>query len=385
MSIDIAYVAGGRLHLKFGDASPKQVESKFAREVRERLLRVEERNAWKTQGSGAQFMGGRLLWGMQPKQEEATAVQVRGISRGVAPAHVLYSLGGDQIGGVFSFDPETAEERRLIHGTSHVYDDLALHRELGLVACSVPKRDFSRCIAVMKSDLSDYGEVTEGDSIDMSPSWVPGDGRQLVFESAGIARNGAGAFVGMAPAVIHRLDVDSGDLQVAAEDPAMDLTRPRVAADGALYYIRRPHTATPKPSFWRANLDFLLFPARLLFAFMQYLNFFSARYSGKALTTAGNAKQKGADMKQMMIWENLMAADHDADPNEPKALVPSSFQLVRQRGLKTETVARSVAAYDIAADGAIVYSTGNAIYHLDAAGKRTRVCEDQPITNVIWL
>src|SRR5207253_11361922 len=126
MSIDIAYVAGSRLHLKFGDASPKQIESKFARDVRERLLRVEERNAWKTQGSGAQFKIGRLLWGMQAKQQETTAVHVRGISRGVAPAHVLYSLGGDQIGGLFSFDPETTEERRLIHGTNHVYDDLSL-------------------------------------------------------------------------------------------------------------------------------------------------------------------------------------------------------------------------------------------------------------------
>ena len=385
MSIDIAYVAAGKLHLKFGDASPKQIESKFAREVRERLLRVEERNAWKTQGSGAQFMGGRLLWGMQAKPDETTAVQVRGISRGVESAHVLYSLGGDQIGGLFSFDPETTEERRLVHGTNHVYDDLSLHRELGLLACSVPKRDFSRCIAVMKSDLSDYGEATEGDSIDQAPSWVPGEGKQLVFESAGIARNHAGAFAGMAPSVIHRLDVDNGELQVVAEDGGSDLTHPRVGSDGSLYYIRRPHTATPRPSFWRANLDFLLFPARLLFAIMQFLNFFSARYSGKTLTTAGNARQKGADMKQMMIWENLMTADQDADPNEPKALVPSSFQLIRQRGVKTETIAKSVAAYDIAADGAIVYSTGNAIYHLDASGKRTRVCEDQPITNVIWL
>ena len=386
MSIDIAYVAAGRLHVKFGDAAPRHIESKFASESRERLLRVEARNAWKTQGSGAQFMHGRLLWGREAKERDIAPIQVRSVTRGPRPSHVLYSLLGEQVGGLFAFDPEAVEERRIIHGVEHVYNDLALHGERGLLACSVPKRDGSAAIAMMGTDLSDYAELTEGDSIDGNPSWVPGEGRAIVFESAGIARDRSGAMVSLSPSAIQKLDVASGSLETLAEEPNVDLMQPRMSANGDLYYIRRPHLGIGKPSFWRANLDFLMFPVRLLFALLQFLNFFSTRYGGKPLTTAGSRQQKGADMRQMMAWENLMKADDAAqEPGEPKALVPASFQLVRQRGIRSETIAKSVGAYDLAEDGSIVYSTGNAVYHLDPDGRRTRICEGAAITHVVLL
>lgn len=384
MPTSVAYVSTGKLHLKYDGAEPRGVECKFAHEVRERLLRVAQRHAWKTQGSGSKFMN-LLTWGEGAEDDEGIVMSVRSLTRGPDRGQVLFALGGRGVNGLFSFDPETLDERRVVHGADHLYDDLALDRARGLVACSTPKRDGSSSIAVMNPDATDYAELTEGDSLDFNPSWVPGERRELVFSSSGIARDGEGMPVGFAPTVIQRLDIDGGQMDIAAEEKDMDLLRPMMTADGTLYYIRRPHLTQHKPSFWRANLDFVLFPIRLLFAFMRFLNYFTTRYSGKPLTTAGGAKHRRAEVKQMLVWENLIHAKEDATDGEKESLVPSSWHLVRQRGMKTETVAKGVSSYDVAEDGSIVYTNGGAIYQLAPDGTRTKVCDGQYISHVIAI
>ncbi len=387
MSTNVAYVATGKLHLKYDGAEPRAVESKFAHEVRERLARITQRNAWKTQGMGAAFMRmGEMAWDSS-EDENNVVMSVRCLTRGSERGHVLFALGGRGVNGLFSFDPETLLETRVVHGADHLYDDLALDRRHNLVACSTPKRDGSSSIAVMNPEGTDYAELTEGDSLDFNPSWAAGDGRHLVYASSGIARDRDGAVQSLAPSVIQRLDVDTAQLDVVAEEKKSDLIRPAMAADGTLYYIRRPHVTSDKPSFWRANLDFLLFPARLLFALMTFLNTFTTRHTGKQITTAGSSKQRFADVRRMLTLDNYVRASRDANEKDgdPEALVPSSWQLVRQRGLATEVLAKGVGAYDLSGDEGIVYTNGGAIYHLDRDGKRTKVCDGQYISHVIAI
>lgn len=392
MPINVAFVASGKLHLKYEGTAARPVESKFAHELRERLVRVAQRNAWKTQGSGAQFMYGRLmnsrfLWGMDAEDEAGVSLSVRSLTRGTREGDVLYALGGNGVSGLFAFDPESLDERRIVHGVEHSYEDLELDRQRGLVACATAKRDGSTSIAVMNHDGSDLSELTEGDSLDFHPSWVPGERRALVFASSGIARDAEGHARSFAPTVIHRLDIDTADMEVIAEERGKDLIRPRVDAQGALYYIRRPHMLADKPSFWRANLDFLLFPVRLLFALLQFLNFFTTRYTGKQLTTAGDAKRRGADVKQMMVWDNLMHARNRAGEREedPEALVPATWELVRQKGMKTETIAKNVAAFDLVGDGSVVFTNGRSIVHVTPDGQSSRICEADYISHVIAI
>ena len=387
MSISVAYVSAGKLHLKYDGAEPRTVESKFAHEVRERVIRVAQRNAWKTQGMGAAFMRmGESLWDAE-EQTNAIVTSVRCLSCGPAPGEILFALGGHGVNGLFSFDPETQTEKRIVHGADHLYEDLALERRLQLVACSSPKRDGSSSVAVMQPDATEYAELTEGDSLDFHPSWVPGGKRELVFASSGIGRGAEGEMLSLAPAVIHRLDVDTAQLEVIAEEKGRDLIHPRIAGDGTLYYIRRPHAVHERPSFWRANLDFLLFPARLLFALMKSLNAFTTRHTGKQITTAGGARQRFRDVRRMVSLDNYLQAGREAQEQreDPEAAVPSSWQLVRQRGMKTEVLAKGVGAYDIAADGSIVYTNGGAIYRIGSDGERTKVCDGQYISHVIAI
>ena len=256
------------------------------------------------------------------------------------------------------------------------------------MACAVLHEGAAH-IALMSPDGSDLSEVTEGDSVDLAPSWVPGSSTELVFQSAGIGRDRQGMPVTYGAAVVQKLDLAKGEVSLLHEERGQDLLGPQVGADGSLYFIRRPYRTVGGGSFFRSLLDFVLFPARLLYALFQYLNFFTARYTGRPLTTAGGPERKGADARQMLIWGNLIEADgaaRDGGPgDEPPAIVPPSWQLVRRRGGRAEVLASGVVSFDLDGSGGLVYSNGSAVYHRDASGRAERLCTGEHIEQVVAL
>jgi hypothetical protein len=353
----------------------------------DRALQIDQRHSWKSQGRGAQFMSRGMLWGGEPGRD-GIRVAVTSLSRGREPGEVLYALESRDIAGVFAVAAGGAEERRLFHGNDRRVRHLAADAGRGLIACSVGHDTGNAGIAVMGVDGSELTEVTEGDSVDQAPSWVPGPARQLVFQSAGIGRDKSGAFHSLGPFAVKRLDLDGGELTTLLEDTGHDLLGPRIAPDGTLLCIRRPYKGRSGATFLAAMKDFVLFPARLLHALFQWLNFFTARYSGRPLTTAGGPKREGADIKQMMVWGNLIDAEQAARDGAGQAgdspdLVPSSWQLVRRAADgKIQTLASGVLSFDVADDGSIVYTNGTAVYLVAQGGKR-RICTDHGIEQVI--
>jgi hypothetical protein len=66
--------------------------------------------------------------------------------------------------------------------------------------------------------------------------------------------------------------------------------------------------------------------------------------------------------------------------------VPSSWQLVRRGQDGTEEIiAKNVLAYDLDAKGNIVYSNGNAIFHLTTGGKRGQILSAAMIEQVVFM
>lgn len=243
-------------------------------------------------------------------------------------------------------------------------------------------------IATINSDGSGWTEVTAGDSIDLAPRWVPGT-NALVFQSAGIGRNEKGEYCGRGPFAIHRLELESGEMSTLVEDENVDCLAPLMSSDGALYYIRRPFMMSfGRVSPFRMLLDLLLFPLRLIYAVFQYLNFFSMIYTGNPLTSAGNARQKQADVRNMMLWgnlENAKEAIKSAQSNEDApALVPDSWELVRQDGSK-QVLAKGVLHFDMASDGTLLYTDGSGIYMIDAAGRSSRLHKAKLVERVVAL
>lgn len=370
----IAWLAQGKVRVKKPGEQPLTIESQFGNSIRERAVRSQQRHSWKGGGDGEKFLAGAMLWGRAVKDPAAIRVDITSLCRGSAEGQMLYSLETDEFCAVLAIEQLGAEERRLWNKNDKRLSHLAVSSD-GAVACSMRHKFGTANIAVRLDDDSAFSEVTEGDSIDTAPRWIPGQTRRLVFQSAGVGRNREGQFAGVGPYAIQQLDLDSGDLKTLVEDSNADLLTPQMSADGTLYYIRRPYSTGLEFRPLVVLKDFVLFPFRLAYAIFHYLQFFSMLYSGKKLTTGGDARARQMDMKEMMVWGSRIALKNSGQRTEEAAdLVPKTWRLVREQpGRNPEEIATGVLAYDIAPDGTIIYTNGNAIFAIDSNGQRERL------------
>jgi hypothetical protein len=367
-----AYLDQGKLRLHAGGAGVT-LESEFGRSLRERAAQIQHRHAWKTQGRGAQFMTG-MLWPEPMADASGFRIAITSVAPGRNPGELLYSLETNEVSGIFAVDADGVEQR-LFHTADFRVRHIALNADRSRIAASVFQNAFTSNIAVMRAEGTDFLTATDGDSCDLAPRWAPGPGRRLVFQSAGVGRDAAGRVCGLGPFAVQELDLDSGDMQTLAEETDCDLLGPQKASDGTLYYIRRPYRTGREPvSPWHALRDALLFPFRMAYAIFQFFNFFSMRYTGKPLSTSRGGAQRQLDIKQMMIWGNLIDVESAArqdrlgDPDAP-SLVPSSWQLVRHSSNgRKEVLAKGVLSFDIDGEGSLLYSNGSAIHRMASGG-----------------
>jgi hypothetical protein len=117
------------------------------------------------------------------------------------------------------------------------------------------------------------------------------------------------------------------------------------------------------------------------------MNFFTMRYTGKNLVTSGNARQKQADIRQMMMLGNLMQAQHDAEKSaerDREGLVAKSWELIRKSGSgEVQVLERGVLSFDLCDDGAIVFTDGSRVFVRQPNGSKEKLAEDKFISQVI--
>jgi hypothetical protein len=381
-----ALLAQGRLYLD-GGGSVRELKSHFGERIRERAVAMHERNAWKTSGTGARFMG---TWAMRDQEDPAAMpIEVSSVASGSAPGELLYCLETPEICGLLKLEQQGAEENRLWHSNSRRVRDLALHAGSNRIVCAVAHDDGTAGIAVMQSDGSRLSIATEGDSVDLAPRWIPGKDDLVVFQSAGVGRNRDGFPVGLGPFHIQQLTLTSGELQTIADSPEHDLLAPQYDAEGRLYFIRRPYRPGHWRPWWATLLDVVLLPWRLLYAVFQFFNFFSMRYTGQPLSADGGSARKAMDAQRMVLWGNVIDARRamrKARPEEAPDLVPSSWELIRREPDGTESVlARGVLSFDLCRDGTILYLNGSAVLSRAPDGKVDKVARHNCIEQVIAL
>ncbi len=112
-------------------------------------------------------------------------------------------------------------EKRVLHREHFNCTDLADHAEEPWLVCSLRFENGTANIGFLTEDASELSEVTEGDSVDEAPSWVPGTSR-VIYQSAGLARSSEGFPMGTGPFAVMSLDLDSGDLEVLLQDDRYD-------------------------------------------------------------------------------------------------------------------------------------------------------------------
>lgn len=374
-SLRLAVLADRQVHVIAEDGSSDSVTSPYVEGVHRREASIERKTAWKTQGTGARFMGAAALWDDQGTRSPAAFTA---LSKGRKRGEILYAISTGTVSGLFALDLGTREEQRLVHDTNGDIASIASSDDHCVLAFTRDNRKTgSRNIAVMRDDGGDHQLVTDGDTIDDAPSWVPvardaTEGRhQLVFQSTGIGRDATGAMAGFAPTEINLLDAESGAMKTILSSPEHDYLTPRMTLDGTLYVMRRPYRGLPEGPDVAAHVkDGLLMPFRLAYAGFRYLDFFSQRYAGKPLANAGNVKARNMDARKLLERQNIAAAGDVDDAMTQVNRAPSEWELVRRLPSGAEEVlAKNVAAFDVDAAGHLFTSDGAGIERV-SDGKR---------------
>ncbi|MDB6068707.1 MAG: hypothetical protein JWR26_4915 [Pedosphaera sp.] len=382
----IAYLAQGKVRLKTDAAAPRTVDSAYGNSIREKEVRSQQKNSWKAGGGNGGPLSGPMLWGKAAVSQDVP-LAVTSICGGRETGGLVYSMESGSLCALLETGPLGADERRLWNDNRTRIRHLAVSRPAGDLAFGVLHENGTANIGIKINGEGGIKELTEGDSFDTAPCWLPGEGQKIVFQSAGIGRNREGQFLALGPFCIQQLDATAGEITTLVEDRHYDYLAPKIRDDGSLFYIRRPYTQSERLHPLRMIKDFFLFPLRLAYAIFQFLNFFSTLFTGRRLTSADGTKAHQMHMRQMMIWGNLVQGQRPAKVEEEGSdLVPKSWELHRRNTAgETKMLATGVLAYDIGADGTVVYTNGNALFLIRPDGRKEHLLNENMIEQVFFV
>jgi len=381
----IAYLAQGKVRLKVGTEPSRTIESVFGNSIREKAVRAAQRHSWKGQGDSSPFAA--ATWGNKAMQPGEVPLQITSLCSSKEPGSLIYSLESGSLCALLEVRELGADEQRIWNDNNTRIRHVTVSKETGDLVFSILHQNGTANLGVKRAGWSGYLELTEGDSFDTAPRWKTGAERFIIYQSAGVGRNREGQFLAFGPFTIQQLDTEAGEIVTLVEESGQDCLAPFAAADGSLYYIQRPYVEQELPSFVSSLKNLLLFPLRLVHAIYNFLNFFSAIFSGKKLTAKRGANAREMDMKQMMIWGNLVQSQRKEQTEDESAdLVPKSWELCRRNPAgKTETLANGVLAYDVGADGTVVYTNGNAVFLLPPGGSKQLLLNERMIEQVFLI
>jgi hypothetical protein len=398
MSFNFAYLSGGRLYLKLGQTTVQSIASEFGQAAQQRGFETQRRHSWKQKNQPANLMPAGMSGDVSQQDPAIVSVAVQGVCA-TGTDRLLYSLEAGEIGGIFAIDQvsnpaqdrQKPKEKRLFHSADFKVDRVDFNPDFQLITCAVIKKNGTANIAIMPANSVQLEEVTEGDAIDLAPKWIPGSRKAIVFQSAGISRNSSGYMIEQKHSTIEQLDLDRREVITLASDPKYDLLSPQMAADGTLYYIRRPYRPLrQRVRFSHTLREAILMPARLLMAIFEWLNFFTRRYTGKSLLALPQLHR--VSKQQMLFLGRLVDVGAEIERNrkfgdaDSPALVPRSWELVRQHlHQEPQVIGHGVLAFDVGWDSQIVYSNGSAIYGINPGGVAQRLVVDGPIDQVVML
>lgn len=387
MSLRIAYLSQGRLFLHREGLPLKEIESDFGKQLQQRRLQVQRKQAMKNRGIQSMMMSPQMLKQMEQQAEATSPVLITSICA-LDNGQLAYSLESEDMGGLFRFDLETDRETRLFHNTDFHVSYLDFDPGQNLIACTKAYKTGSINLATLRPDAVRPMDITEGDSVDIAPRWIGNDA--LVYQSAGVGRNEKGYVGARAPFAIEKFDPANQSINTLAEDPKSDLLGPQMDKNGLLYYIRRPYKAGyASLSVLQALKEVLLVPWRFVMAIWGFFNSFTMMFTGKPLITA-DTQQKMTPQTKLKAWGEALSPQnqnkkHQKEADAP-ALVPKTWELVRQgvQGVP-EVLATSVLSYDLAADGHIVYTNGSGVYVIEPDGTSSRLTVGKLIESVKFV
>jgi hypothetical protein len=370
MTLKITYLSKGNLYYREGDHPSRLIESPFGKEVKDTALRLYQKHEWKMKGEESVFEKS-ILWGMTQPGSKDALVYIAAVTGGGSEEELTYVLHTDRIGGLFLYNHKKNEEIRLFHNNQFRAGYLDRNPVTGELLCSRIMENGTANINLVQKGTNELQELTEGDSLDEAPSWIPGTKSQFVYQSAGIARNTQGVPIGIGHYAIQKLDFTKGEMIGLKEDSNFDFLLPRMDQSGNLYYVRRPYELLKsRSSVGKVIKDGILFPYRLIVSIIHFLNVFSMIFSRKPLITSQAPPIKDDEQERMMLLGRYIQLEskklRESPKDEEASIVPSSWELRKCNPQNEEEVlAKGIVAYDLGMNGEIVYSNGRGLFFMD--------------------
>ncbi len=362
------------------------VECQAIEQYKTNLQEIRQRKEWKTQGSGAMFMG------------TATYDNNTG-DEGIFPAaavmsednHIIYCAclqNGTAIYSKSLIDPRKQEGLVLRKNDLSVYDmdyDSANNR----LAISASTQGYERHLAILPLEDANIHFLTEGDCHDSNPSFDPNHSEILYYDSCGFAYNQQENLVGLGPKGICRLNLKTGELKTIMENQHYDFFNPKMDKEGNLYCIQRPYKTFHEAFSFK---ELLLAPVKILRAIIGWLDFFTQRYTGESLrsTTGSNpAKMKQKSDEELFIEGNLVnvkraLAENQKSGDKYPGIVPQSWTLIKMTPDGTiSTLKKGVLSYALRADGVLFYANGRHLVEHTPECAEKSLYEGTLITKII--
>ena len=358
------FIAEGKLFLKEDRRDAVELESPFAREATDRAAVRNARHGWKKgEPDAGNPYSARAVWGRQSELAPDGAPTFRHAARGAKPGELLYTLVMSASSSLFRFNLDSREEWRRFHRQDFDSGGLSCEPASGRVIVSSRDKEDLGKLELMDEASRRRDPITSGDGHDTQPAHHPAQPGVVYFQSSGAARNENGEIVALGPATICKLNAATGELQTVLEDPNWDFLAPRPAADGALYYIRRPYHERHSVPLGEKLKAFLLVPWHLAGAVFGFLDAFSRMFGRQPLKPAGGPnpatqRPRYATFQGLPVQLEKVLNTKGGNTGDVQ-LVPKSWELVCQDAAGQETVvAKHVVGFDLGPAGELVYSDG---------------------------
>lgn len=373
----VYYISEEKLY-RFADGDSVRIPCGAVDQYQQTVKEIERNRGWKTQGIGASFMGVAI------PQADPTDVHTSVESAVIASDEkLIYAAALETSCAVYGKNPQKpeADEEYIVRKTNTRLYSIDYDPVDKLIVASASDGYIEKHLALIGEERANFRIVTEGESVDIAPSFSRKNNKVIHFSSTGFYRDRKTG-VHYSNYVICKYDLVSNEVTEILSDEKYDFLYPKQAEDGRLYCIRR---LKEEPKDGPTFFDVVTAPVRLLRAIFGWLNFFTQRYSGESLVkgTGGQnpAKDKKKTDQEIFIEGNLINADKTLQENKLQGekypgIAPKSWELVIIGADKTaDVVKKGVLDYTFGEDGSLIFSNGKYIIKRQASGVEDIICE----------
>ncbi len=383
------FISDGRLYIHDDDGI-REITSKFAAEKAEEAERQKELHSWKAEGGQESiYFSADILWGRQAQARPFRGFRFKAVM--IKDSNTLYYiLTNDFITGLFRYSVKDDEEVRLFHKRDFTELGMDYLTDTNEFVTAVVMEGGNVNIELLDSEGRYNQTLTSGDSRDCNPSFSKFNNRDVLYQTAGIARGEEGFVVAYGPEAIHKVRIDTGDITELLSDDKYDYLLPRDDMNGNLYCIRRPYLHPYYVSPLKILINILTFPVRFVIAIVNFLNAFTKLFSQKPFTQIGPDIRPRIENKYINVLGrtiDLAKLQRSTKSFDRASLVPKSWELVKlSKEGQLETIAKKVSSFDIDTKGNVHFTNGFRVNELIEAQAKTvfrhRVIENIKVVSV---